>query len=53
MEFAKISLNCILNVCKKTGGYIYQAVSEEFPLAATCSEKEHTRKKFPFIATSN
>ena len=29
---------------QKAGGYIYQLASEEFTFAATCSEKEQTRK---------
>ena len=37
---------------KKTGGYICMLVSGEFPLAATCSEKEWTRMNF-FYGNTN
>ena len=33
-------LNVYFIMCKETGGYIYQLVSGEFPVAATCSEEE-------------
>ena len=45
-------LMSILVTCKWTGGSIYQVASEEFPFAATCSEKNRPQK-FPFIAINN
>ena len=37
-------LNVYFNDMQKAGGSIYQLASEEFTFAATCSEKEQTRK---------